>query len=95
MEKIDDAALESALGTLAAWTRSGDVLVRVVRCRGFTSAVELIDRIAVVAEARNHHPDLCLTGYRMLEIRLTTHAAGGITRHDLDLAAAIDDLVGD
>ena len=89
-ERIDDGAIERALTSLPGWTREGDVLVRAYRRRDFRDAVALIDRIADAAEAANHHPDLCLRGYRNLEVRLTTHDRGGITARDVELATRID-----
>lgn len=60
--------------------------------KDFTSAVELIGRIAELAQRHDHHPDLHLTGYRRLEVELTTHSAGGLTDKDFALAAAIEAL---
>jgi len=53
--------------------------------------VELIDRIAPIAEAEGHHPDLHLS-YGSLRVDLWTHAAGGLTENDFILAAKIDDI---
>ncbi len=93
MDRLDEAAIAQALASLPGWSRDGDVLVRSVRRKGFRDAVAFINAIAEEAEARNHHPDLCLTGYRTVTIRLTTHSAGGITPNDTELAAAIDALI--
>lgn len=60
--------------------------------KDFASAIELIGRIAELAERHDHHPDLHLTGYRRLEIELTTHSTGGLTEKDFALAAAIEAL---
>jgi 4a-hydroxytetrahydrobiopterin dehydratase len=53
--------------------------------------VELVNRIAPVAEAEKHHPDL-LVAYGAVTVWLWTHAAGGITQNDFILAAKIDRL---
>lgn len=60
--------------------------------KDFSSAIRFIRRIADIAEAENHHPDLHLTAYRRLEIHLTTHAIGGLSENDFILAAKIDEL---
>ena len=67
-------------------------LTRVWRVRDFLTAVAFINRIAEVAEANDHHPDIHLVNYRELSLELTTHAAGGLTENDLILAAKIDRL---
>jgi 4a-hydroxytetrahydrobiopterin dehydratase len=90
--KLDDDAIEAALRELPDWSRDGEVLVRVVKRRDWRAAIALVDAVAAEADRRDHHPDLCVTGYRTVTFRLTTHSAGGITRRDLDLAKAIEEL---
>jgi 4a-hydroxytetrahydrobiopterin dehydratase len=58
----------------------------------FLAAVDLIRRIAARAQAADHHPDLHLTGYRKLQVVLSTHDAGGLTLKDFRLAAEINAL---
>jgi 4a-hydroxytetrahydrobiopterin dehydratase len=67
-------------------------LTMTVKFSGFMPGVELVDRIAVIAEAEGHHPDLLLT-YGSLTARLWTHAARGLTENDFILAARIDEAV--
>ena len=71
----------------------GTRLRKTIACKDFLGAVGLIQRIAVVAEAEDHHPDLHLTGYRRLTIELSTHAIGGLSENDFILAAKIDQLL--
>lgn len=92
MAKLDNDAIEAALRELPDWTRDGDVLVRAIKRKDWPAAIALVDAVAAEADRRDHHPDLSVTGYRTVTFRLTTHSAGGITRRDLDLARAIDEL---
>lgn len=64
-------------------------LTRTLRFKGFMPGVEMVNRIAELAEAEGHHPDLHLT-YGALRIDLWTHVAGGLTENDFVLAAKID-----
>src|SRR5262245_7956847 len=64
-------------------------LTRRFRFKGFMPGVELVNRIAALAEAEGHHPDLRLA-YGTLTVDLWTHAAGGLTDNDFVLAAKID-----
>lgn len=77
------------------WKISEDAIHirRKLNCKTFSAAVERINQIAEIAEAQQHHPDLHLTGYRHLEIVLTTHAIGGLSENDFILAAQIDMLL--
>ena len=66
---------------------------RTVRFANFVEMVRCVNAIAELAEAEGHHPDLHLTGYRILGIELTTHAIGGLSENDFVLAAKIDRLI--
>ncbi len=76
----------------AGWTGDALSIRRAYELKGFTAAVALIGKIAILAEEADHHPDLHLTRYRRLEIVLTTHDAGKVTQKDYDLAAKIEAL---
>jgi len=67
-------------------------LTRTVKFKGFMPGVDLINRIAPIAEAEGHHPDLLLR-YGSLTIWLWTHAAGGLTDNDFILAARLDEAI--
>jgi 4a-hydroxytetrahydrobiopterin dehydratase len=47
--------------------------------------------VALLAERAGHHPDWS-NSYNRVSISLSTHSAGGVTRKDIELAAAIDVL---
>jgi 4a-hydroxytetrahydrobiopterin dehydratase len=92
MSRLDETEVEAALRDLPDWSRDGDVLVRVLKRRNWREAITLVDQVAAEADRRDHHPDVCVTGYRNVTFRLTTHSEGGITQRDLDLARRIDEL---
>jgi len=75
-------------------TASGEVeaLVRDLVLKDFAAAIWLVDRVAELAEARDHHPDILVHGYNRVRLTLWTHTAGGVTAADHELAAAIDAL---
>jgi 4a-hydroxytetrahydrobiopterin dehydratase len=60
--------------------------------KDFAAAMEFFNRVAQVAEADDHHPDLHLVGYRNVAIELWTHAIGGLSENDFIIAAKIDRL---
>lgn len=87
-------AAQQLLQELQGWELvEGNVLRKTVTCKHFIDAVGLIQRIAPIAEANDHHPDLHLTRYRWLTIDLSTHAIGGLSENDFILAAKIDQLL--
>jgi len=83
------------LEQLDGWTvedSDGDMpLTKTFKFKGFMPGVELVNRIAKVAQAEGHHPDLLLS-YGSVTVHLFTHAAGGLTENDFILAAKIDQL---
>lgn len=91
-ELLDDDAITSALDALPGWERDGDALVRSAKLPSFLAAIGVVDRVAAIAEERDHHPDIDIR-WRTLTFRCSTHSAGGITDLDAALAAAISDQV--
>ena len=79
---------------LPAWQLSpdGKSISKTYVMKGFAAAVKLIDAICEIAEAEDHHPDLHLTGYRKLQVELSTHAIKGLSENDFILAAKIETL---
>ena len=58
----------------------------------FSAGAALLHRIAEAADAADHHPDLDLRYPGRVRVLLTTHAVGGLSTHDVDLARTISDL---
>ena len=94
MSRLADLDITTALDRLPEWTRDGDVLVRIVPCRDWRDAIAFVNAVAAEADRLDHHPDLCLTRYRRVTLRLTTHTEGGITDLDVALAEAVEAIVG-
>lgn len=85
---------QSQLANLAGWTLVADGL-RIRKewtAKHFVAAMEFFQRVAELAEAEQHHPDLHLTSYRQVAIEIWTHAIGGLSENDFTLAAKIDQL---
>jgi 4a-hydroxytetrahydrobiopterin dehydratase len=73
------------------WPEVDDALERELEFESFPAAIAFVDRLAELAEAENHHPDIDIR-YRRVRVRWTTHSAGGITDRDRELAARTDEL---
>ena len=89
MAKLSDDDVRAGLERLPEWQREGDEIVRVFELESFPVAIEFVERVAELAEAANHHPDIDIR-YRKVRIALTSHDAGGLTDKDFALAAQID-----
>jgi 4a-hydroxytetrahydrobiopterin dehydratase len=91
-ELLDDAAVARALADLPGWERDGDAIVRTAQLPSFPAAIAVVDRVAEIAEERNHHPDIDIR-WRSLTFRCSTHSTGGITELDVALAASISEQI--
>eukprot|EP00850_Spirogloea_muscicola_P008111 SM000042S15378 [mRNA] locus=s42:631135:633087:- [translate_table: standard] len=67
-------------------------LQRSWKLKNFVKGIELFERIATVAEAEGHHPDLHLEGWNNVRVEISTHSIGGLTENDFILAAKIGAL---
>ncbi len=76
------------------WEQQNNQLYRAFTFNDFKEAFVFMSRVAELAEHHNHHPTWTNT-YNKVEIWLSTHSAGDtITDKDHDLAAAIDNVIG-
>jgi 4a-hydroxytetrahydrobiopterin dehydratase len=91
MALLSDQQIEQRLAERAHWERRGDAIVRTVVLDDFAASIELVNRIAPLAEEMNHHPDLEISWNRVT-ISLSTHSQGGLTGSDFALAEQIDAL---
>ncbi|UTF53991.1 4a-hydroxytetrahydrobiopterin dehydratase [Natronosalvus rutilus] len=73
----------------AAWDRDGDEIVRVYEFDDYLRGVNFAQMVGEIAESQFHHPEITIR-YDEVEIRLTTHDAGGITENDLEMAELIE-----
>ena len=68
------------------WLVVDDALEQTFELPSFPEAIAFVNRVAELAEAENHHPDMAIS-YKKVTLRWTTHSEGGITDRDRDLAA--------
>ena len=87
--RLTTEQIDAALTDLPGWTRVGEGLDRTYRFADFVAAFAWMTRVALLAEKADHHPEWSNV-YNSVEVRLTTHDAGGITVKDIALAKAID-----
>ncbi len=94
MAKLTDAQRADLATTLPHWaaTSGRDAIHRTVKLRDFSAAWGFMSRVALLAEAQDHHPEW-ENVYNRVSITLTTHDAGGLSERDLKLARAIDALL--
>lgn len=85
---LTDGELNAALSELDGWKVDGKCLRRRWTFENFAASLAFVNRVGVLAEDADHHPDIKF-GWGYAELLLTTHDRGGITDVDIALAAKI------
>lgn len=91
MPLLTDAEIEEGLKGLQGWERKGNEIVRVYKNKSFVDSLGFVNKVAILAEKADHHPDI-LIQYRNVTLTLSTHSKGGLTEKDFSLAREIDAL---
>jgi 4a-hydroxytetrahydrobiopterin dehydratase len=92
MPAISESEARARLGELPNWEVGEKSLVRKLALPSFPEAIAFVVKVAFVAEAADHHPDV-LINYRRVTLTLWTHTDGGITEKDFALAKEINKLI--
>ncbi|BBX95472.1 putative pterin-4-alpha-carbinolamine dehydratase [Mycobacterium lacus] len=85
--------MDAALPELNGWERAGGILRRKIKFPTFLAGIDAVRRVAEHAEAKDHHPDIDIR-WRTVTFMLVTHAVGGITQNDIDMARDINAIIG-
>ncbi len=89
MKALSQEEIQRKLASLEGWAFTTQGLHKRYEMADFMSAMQLVNRVADLAEAANHHPDIFIS-YNKVAFTLTTHDAGGITEKDFVLASQIE-----
>jgi 4a-hydroxytetrahydrobiopterin dehydratase len=87
-EKLAAAVVEARAAELPDWSVTGELLQRTYGFDDFLAAMRFVNRVAELAEAEQHHPDI-LVRYNKVTLTLTTHDAGGLTDRDFKFAQVV------
>lgn len=92
MEKISHEELTALLPEILGWSLDAEnKLHKKIEFTDFKQAFAFMTQVALEAESKNHHPEWSNV-YNRVEIRLTTHDAGGVTKKDVELARFINQI---
>jgi 4a-hydroxytetrahydrobiopterin dehydratase len=92
-QPLTEAERKELLPALAGWSlvEGRDAIAKTFVFSDFVEAFGFMTRVAFAAERMNHHPEWSNV-YKRVEVTLTTHAAGGLTRRDVELAQMMNQL---
>jgi 4a-hydroxytetrahydrobiopterin dehydratase len=89
MARLTEQEIARGLTRLQGWQREGNAIRKSFSFPTFADGIRFVDRVAVAADAMDHHPDIDVR-YTTITMALSTHSAGGLTRKDLELAEQIE-----
>ena len=87
--KLARNRIRSELARTSGWRLHGKRISRLFVFDDFMGVVRFLNRVARLAEAMNHHPDITIN-YNKIRLSLTTHDEGGLTAKDFKLARKIN-----
>ena len=89
---LSDSPIKKYLKEVPAWIIiDGKKISRGFKFNSFSQAMFFVNKVADLAEAEGHHPDIHIF-YNKVSLELSTHAIGGLSENDFILAAKIDRL---
>jgi 4a-hydroxytetrahydrobiopterin dehydratase len=93
--RLTDGEREEAMADLPDWRFDAEdgAIRRSFRFADFSAAFAFMTRVALAAEKADHHPDWS-NSWNKVDVALSTHSAGGLTRLDIEMARQIDRLAG-
>ena len=89
---LDDEEIEQRLDELGDWEREGDEIQKVFEFDDFNTAIQFVNDVARLAERYDHHPDIDIR-WNKVRLALSTHAEGGLTARDFDLAGEVEQSI--
>jgi 4a-hydroxytetrahydrobiopterin dehydratase len=92
-KKLTETEVKERLSEVHGWTLQGGKLHRAFECKDFVTAFGNMTRVALVAEAMNHHPEWSNVWNKVV-IDLNTHSVDGISELDFKLAGKINEIFG-
>jgi 4a-hydroxytetrahydrobiopterin dehydratase len=89
MARLNQNDVRSRLSALSGWELDDDEIQKKYKFSDFREAMTFVNRVAQLAEAADHHPDIEIK-YNSVKLELSTHSEGGLTEKDFALATQID-----
>lgn len=91
MALLSDEKIEQRLGDLQGWSREGETISKTFKRGDFVGSVKFVDSLVEPAEGMGHHPDLEIS-WDEVKVSISTHAQGGLTENDFELAKRLEAL---
>jgi 4a-hydroxytetrahydrobiopterin dehydratase len=93
MALLSEEEIKERLKELSGWQHRGESIVKSFDRGDFVGSVKFVDSLVEPAEEMNHHPDIAIS-WSQVEVSLSTHAEGGLSENDFELAKKVEALAG-
>lgn len=92
-DKLTGQARQTAIEGLQGWSEAAgrDAIAKSYRFADFNAAFGFMTRVALIAEKLDHHPEW-FNLYNRVDVTLTSHDVAGLSRRDITMAKAIDQI---
>ena len=91
MALLSDEEIKEKLKELPGWQHRGESIVKSFDREDFVGSVKFVDSLVGPAEDMGHHPDIAIS-WSQVEVAISTHAEGGLTENDFELAKKVEEL---
>lgn len=89
VKALSDVEVKRLLLEVPQWLLKNKTIEREFKFKDFKAAMKFVNKVAVLAEAEDHHPDICIF-YNKVQLTLSTHKVGGLSCKDFILGARIN-----
>lgn len=89
---LNSQGIKDWLKKLPEWEHDKKHIERTFEFDDFTQAIDFVNSVAEIAEDEEHHPEMDIR-YNKVRLQLSTHAEGGLTDRDFEVADKIDNLM--
>ncbi len=89
MAKLNPEQIAQKLKPLPGWEYKNNAISKIFKFKEFLHGIEFVQKVAEIAEAADHHPDITIN-YTRVAFLCTTHDASGVTDKDFKLADNIE-----
>ena len=89
LKALSEVEVAKLLSEVPQWAFKDRAIEREFKFRDFKEAMEFVNKVAALAEAEDHHPDICIS-YNKVQVTLSTHKVGGLSCKDFILAPRIN-----
>ena len=93
MSLLTSEEIISRIKELSGWTFMKNQIGKEFQFKDFPEALNFVNKIGIIAEELNHHPDILLHSWNKVNITVFTHDKGGVTENDFQLAKKVNELL--